>query len=368
VAAGVCHARHVLLGLRAGDPMRAARALTMEAALVATDFRAWPRVERLLAAARAQASRCDGPYARTIVLGQEGVACCAAMRFEEAINKLEEAEAAFRAHCPGSGYEIATAQFYRFACMAYSTRYGRLRPQLEQALADADERGDRHAAVLLRLGILNSVWLVAGDPARARRELEEARGPWAATQFRTVHYNALIAEGWLDIYEGEYERGYAKIHAQLPNLRRSLLLRLHTYRAEFAAIWGRLAFARAAMERGARRATFVRQGERTIPALAAMPGALARVNVRVMRANAACVRGRVEEGLALVEQMANDDAGDSWLSRQCARLLLARVRGNEELARLARAELEASGGVCDDRLTRLYFPAFDAAVTGSGAG
>jgi hypothetical protein len=346
--------------MRAGDPMRAARAVAMEASLAATDFRAWPRVERLLAAARAQAARCDDAYARTVVLGHEGIACCAGMRFERAIVKLEEAEASFRAHCPGSGYEIATIQFYRFACLAYSTRYGRLRPLLEQALADADERGDRHAAVLLRLGILNSVWLVAGDPARARRELEEARGQWAATQFRAVHYNALIAEGWLDLYEGEYERGYARIHAQLPDVQRSLLLRLSTYRAEFAAIRGRLAFARATVERGARaRDALVREGERTIPALAAMPGPLSRVNVRVMRANAARMRGRLDEGLALVEQMAEDDASDSWLSRQCARLLLARIRGKEELARLARAELEASGGVCDARLTRLYFPAFD---------
>jgi serine/threonine protein kinase len=360
IAAGVCHARHVLLGLRAGDPMRAARALAMEACLVSsTHFRAWPRVESLLAAARVHAERCGTPYARAIYRGLDGIASCAAMRFEDAVTKLEEAEAMFRAHCPGSAYEIATSQFYRFASLAYSTRYGRLRPLLEGALSDARERGDRHAAVLLRIGILNSTWLFAGDPARARREIEEARSGWVAAQFRAAHYNAVVAEGWVDLYEGEYERGYARLHEQLPDLRRSMLLRLQTYRAELAAIRGRLAFARATKEQGRRREAFVREGEKTIPALAVMPGPLGRVNVRVMRANAARLRGRVEASLAIVDEMAGDDAGDAWLSRQCARLLLARIRDDAELGRLAETELTASGGVADPRMTRLYFPAFD---------
>jgi hypothetical protein len=364
IAAGVCHTRHVLLALSAGDPVRAARALAMEATYTASSgFRAWPRAERLLAAARAEAERTDEPYAVAIVTALDGVALCASMHFERAVERLKEAVTAFQLRCPGSAYEIATAHFYLFIALAYSTRYGRLRPMLERAMADAADRGDRFAAGTLRLGILNSTWLFTGDPARARREIEEARRVWAGGgRFRSVDYQVLVAEAYVDLYEGQYARAYEMLHAQMPDLRRSLLLRLQAYRAEIAAVRGRLAFARATTETGARREALLREGERTIPELAAMRGPLGRVNVRVMRANAAALRGRMNEAVAIVEQMTADDGAEAWLSRQCARLLLSRLRGDPAHRRLAEEELSASGGVADPRMTRLYFPGFEPAL------
>jgi serine/threonine protein kinase len=360
VAAGVCHTRHVLLGLSAGDPMRAARALAMEATYVSSSgFGAWPRAERLLAAARDEAQRSGDAYAKAIVLALEGVACCASMHFERSVEKLKEAVTAFQLHCPGTAYEVASAHFYLFVALACATRYGRLRPMLERALADADERGDRHAAGTLRLGILNSTWLFAGDPARARREIEHARRCWeGGKRFRAVHYQALVAEAYVDLYDGEYARGYDALHARLPDLRRSLLLRLQAYRAELAVLRARLALARATTESGARRAALVREAERAIRDMEPMRGPLRLVNVRLVRANAAALRGRPDEGLAIVEQMAADDAREAWLSAQCARLLLGRVRGDRTLQRRAEEELAASGGAADPRLVRLFFPAF----------
>ena len=361
LAAGVCHTRHVLLALDAGDPMRAARGLSMEACYLAgSGFRMWPRAERALAAARAEADRSSDPYGPAIVLGLGGIACCAVMRFEEAIVRLKEAAAAFRATCPGSAYEIATCQFYLFVALAYSTRYGQLRPLLEPALADASERGDRHAGVLLRVGILNTTWVFAGDPARARRELAEARRAWPPEGFRAIHYQALVAEAYIDLYEGQYEQGYERLRDKTRDVKRSLLLHLQAYRAEFAAIRGRLALACALTATGRRREALLREGERTIRELAVMPGPLGRVNVGVMRSQVAALRGKRAEAIAIVERMAADDAGDAWLSRQCARLLLGRLEGDAPLARLAEEELTAAGGVADPRMTRLYFAAFDA--------
>jgi hypothetical protein len=362
ISAGVCHSRHVLLGLSAGDPMRAARALAMEASYVASSgFDAWPRAERLLADARAEADRSGDAYAKAIVRGLEGIALCASMHFEESVETLKEAVSAFQLQCPGTAYEIATAHFYLFVSLAYATRYGRLRPMLERALADAAERGDAFATSTLRLGILNSTWLFAGDPARARREMDDARRTWeGGARFRVVDYNVLVAEGWLDLYEGDYLHGYDRLRARLPHLRRSLLLRLQAYRCEIAALRARFALARATVERGARREALVRESERMLRDFSAMRGPLARVNVRLVRANASALRGRLDEGLAVVEEMAADDGAEAWLSRQCARLLLARVRGDASLRRLAEEELAAAGGASDARITRLYFPAFDA--------
>ena len=360
LAAGVCHSRHVLLALRAGDPVRAARALAMEASYLSTSgFQAWPRAERVLAAAKAVADDCGDPYAQAIVLGLHGIAACTAMHFEDSIRILKEAVIRFRAHVPGSAFEITTGSFVLFVAMAYSGRYGELRPQLENALVDARERGERYAEIMLRLGILNSTWIFAGEPARARREIAEARRGMPTDRFRAVNYQALVAECYVDLYEGEYERAYALLHATLPAVRRSLILQLQAYRAEFAALRGRAAVACAMNATGRRRAKLLRETTRTLRDLSAMPGALGRVNVRMIRANVAVLRGRREEAISIAESMASDDADDSWLSRQAARLLLGRLRGDPSHTRAAEEALALRGGAPAVGLIRLYFPTLE---------
>jgi len=364
LAAGVCHARHVLLALRSGDPVRAARALAMEASYLSTSgFRAWPRAERVLAAAKAVADDSGDPYAQAIVLGLHGIAACTAMHFEESIRILKEAVVRFRAHVPGSAFEITTGSFVLFVAMAYSGRYGELRPRLEEALVDAKERGDRYGEIMLRLGILNSTWIFAGEPARARREIADARRGLPTDRFRAVNYQALVAECYVDLYEGEYERAYALLHATLPAVRRSLILQLQAYRAEFAALRGRAAVACAMNATGRRRAKLLREATGTLRDLAAMPGGLGRVNVRMIQANVAVIRDRRDEALSIAEAMACDAADDSWLSRQAARLLLGRLRGDASLTRAAQEALAGRGGAPDVGLIRLYFPALEAELT-----
>ncbi|HEY8039107.1 MAG TPA: AAA family ATPase [Polyangiaceae bacterium] len=364
LAAGVSHARHVLLALRAGDPVRAARALAMEASYTSSSgFRGWPRAQRVLALAKEAADESGDPYAQAMVFGLHGIAACAAMRFEESIAILRDAVIRFRATVPGSAFEVTTGYFFLFVSMAYSGRYGDLRPLLERALVDAKERGDRYAAIMLRLGILNSTWIFAGEPERARREITEARRDIPTDRFRAVNYQALIAECYVDLYDGEYERGYALLHATLPAVRRSLILHLQAYSAEMAALRGRLAVACAVKATGRRRGALLREASRTIRDLVPMPSSLGRVNVRMIRANVAALRGRREEGLAIVEAMAADDAGDSWLSRQAARLLLGRLREDAAMLRAGEGALASRGGGLHPGLIRLYFPAFESEVT-----
>jgi hypothetical protein len=360
IFAAVSQARHVMLALAAGEPMRVARAVATEAAYrSSTDFAAWPRAHRLLEIAHGAAERSGDPYAHAVVLGFRGIAECAAMRFEDAIAHLRGAIERFRTQIPGSAFEVTTVQFYLFITLAYAGRYDELRPMLEQAVADAVERGDKYAAIMLRLGILNSTWLFAGDAARARSELEEARRSLSTDRFRAVHYQALVAECYLDLYEGLDEIAYRRLHATLPSIRRALMLELQVYRSELAALRGRIAFALATRKRGAERERLVREGLATIPHVAVMPGPLGRVNERVMRANAAALRGRPEEALAIVEAMAADDASDSYLSRQAARIVLAAQRADPSMRALAEQDLSARGGAATRGLVRLYLPAFE---------
>jgi tetratricopeptide (TPR) repeat protein len=348
----------LLLALKVGEPVRAARALAMEASYMsATGFDAWPRAERVLDVARATAEKSGDPYAMAIVTGLGGIAAFAATRFQQAIAELKDALARFE-RLPGSAYEAANATFFLFAAMAYSARYRELRPLLEKALEGAVARGDRYAAVMLRLGVLNSTWLFVGEPERARREIAEARRVLPNDRFRAVHHQAILAESYADVYDGEHERGYARLHAALPAIRRALLLYLSSYRVEIAAVRARLALGCAAGATGRRRDELVREAERLISTLESVPNALGRVNGRMVRASVAMLRGDRDRAIAIVEEMAADGAPDAWLSRTSAKLLLARAKHDEVGALAVEAEFRANGGTVTAGLLRVTFPAF----------
>ena len=361
------HARHVLMALRAGEPKRAARALSMEAAYRSSSggVRGWPRVERTIALAHAAAERTGGdPYTRAIVLGNDGLARCVSLRFGEAIEPLERSVQMLRAEVPGTTYEINTAYYFLFMSLEYACRFEGLRERIERALAEATERGDLYAAVMLRVGALNSVWLYSGDPARARRELEIAErslpeGPIAA------QHPAVIARGYIDLYDDEPERAYAQLHAVLPRLRRSIVFRvIEGYRLEMESLRARIALMCAARQTGARREALVREAERANATYRRLPdGPILRINVLLVRASAAALRGRAAGARAALEELARDDgAEETWIVRQCARWVLGRLDGDEAAVGAAARELSSRGVAPDPRLVAVWLPGFNDVV------
>jgi hypothetical protein len=181
----------------------------------------------------------------------------------------------------------------------------------------------------------------------------------AQDEFRAVHYQAIVAECYVELFEGKCEEAYRRLHAALPHIRRALLLFLQAYRSECMALRARLALACAARAEGSRREALLREAERQAPHLAAMPGPLGRVNTRIVRASAAQLRGKTAEAIEVVEQMANDDGDDAWFSRQCARVLLGRLRKDETLERSAAHEFAARGGVASRGMLRMTLPGFE---------
>jgi hypothetical protein len=232
---------------------------------------------------------------------------------------------------------------------------------LEEALSDAVERGDAYSALMLRLGILNSTWFFAGDIERSRHEISEARRSLPQGEFRTVHYQAIVAECYADLYEDRCEQGYERLHAALPKIRGALLLYMQAFKAECSAMRARLALACAARApAGSRREALVREAVRLIPVVGAMPGPLGRVNARIIQASAAHLRGKTAEALKVVEDMAAEPGADGWLSCQSSRLFLGRLRKDDALARAAKLEIEGRGGLPTRNLLRVTLPGFEA--------
>ena len=357
LAAGVSLARHVRLALDVGEPARAARALALEAAYeAATTSGSVPATLALIARARALAVAADDIYAQAVVFANEGIVHFANFKFETAIPLLEQAIALLRETCPGSAFEVSINQYFLFLCMSHSGRYAALRPRAEAALDAARERGDLFASCVLGLGATNTAWLVTGKPERAKREIDEAAARWPNDRFHTVHYQLLIAEGYVLVFDGDYERAYRKVHAALPALRRSLLLEMEGFRLELAALRVRLAIGYASQLPKERRGKLIREARRMQAIIAKRDWANRRLYVNLFRSNLAMLRGERTDALAALRAIAADEVTDLWLGRECARIVAGQMIGDRDLEALGRANIERQGCVVSEGVVRLFFP------------
>ncbi|MCC7536868.1 MAG: AAA family ATPase, partial [Deltaproteobacteria bacterium] len=106
-------ARGLLLALRAGEPVRLAHALAIEAGFAAiAGERARPRAERILVEADRLAREVNDPHARAVVEGARGQLAFLTGRFREAIERCERTEADLREHCVGTTWETSTMRLW----------------------------------------------------------------------------------------------------------------------------------------------------------------------------------------------------------------------------------------------------------------
>ncbi len=360
---------HVLLALRAGESVRVARALATEVGYLGTRGpSAWPRTERAIARAEEAAERTGQPYARATALVCSGIAHCMNLRFAGAIERLSTAIEIFRERCPGSAWEVTTSQFFHFVALYYACRLGPLRELHEVALKDAIERGDHYGAVMLRIGVLNRIWWLGGDSARARRELEEARRAWPSSEdgigYHVIHFHLAVAECYVDLFDGEWERAHAHARAQGPALRSSLLLHAEALRLEWLGLSLRTALAAAAAlddARPAERDALLREADGYIRSYGPLiDHPLHRPMLLSARASMAATRGQLDAARRLIERMVEaPDSEEGWTARECARWILGRLRGGiegEAQVRAAEAELMTRGVGPGPRAPLVLFP------------
>jgi len=339
-------ARHLLLALRAREQLRVTRALAIEGGFAAaTDASSWPRAQRVLVLAREAARGSKDPYAEAIVTTCEGIANVFALHFATAIEQLDRAASMFRDRCPGSRWEIATVRYYGFLSQYFACRFDTLREGLESALKDAVESGDRYETVVLRAGTTNRSWVLTGDTARARRELDAAKREWPSQPFHVVHYYALISQAYIELWEGHPERAAELFRTTRTAVKRSMLLELEGPRLEYAGIVGRVAVSMALAEMRAGKTPDFREVDRCIRMFERRGGPVAFASAASLRAGRAAVCGKREEALAHLDELAREGAEEGWLAAQSARWFAGRMRGAAGAAdeRAGREALESRG-------------------------
>jgi eukaryotic-like serine/threonine-protein kinase len=356
----VFQSRHLLLALGAGDRSRIARALAAECGYIAlSGRRSWRRTEQVILRARQVAEDTGLPYDRATVLAGAGVAYALNSRFVQAAEALDAAVAIYLGHCPGSAWEMTTARFFAFCAKAYEGQFGALRgvePALEEALA----RGDRYGALMLRIGVLNVAWLVAGDPVGARRHIREAVESWPMQRFQLVHMHALMAECRVDLYEGAAKTAYERLAKDWDDIARSPLMFTEGISVEVTLMRARCALALAEVAAPELRKVPLREMRRALKKVARLDSAW--MTTLMFQAGAAVLEGRDEEARAILERVVRDGARfENRSNVPIAEWLLATrtaAKGDRGPLDAAEARLSQEGIACIPRFVGVIVPGF----------
>ncbi len=361
----IFHVRHLLLALRLGEPKRIARALAIECSyLGASGSKKWARTQRTIARARDVSERAGTPEARARMLAYEGAAYCFNLRYVSSIERLEGSIALYR-EVPGSAWEITISRFFLFVAYHYACRFVEQRVEQEAALKDALARGDTYAAVMFRIGVLNRIWWAAGDPERARRELDAAVRDWRAGSggYDLVHFHQLVGYAYIDLYEGKAAVAHARVLKEWPALRRSLFLQVEPLALEAQALRARAALGVAADPRCKNRKALIREAEHALRGFKAIETATNRWAMLSIRTGIAALEGRNDEVMRLLDHISKDDTEEGWLAHHLALWVLGARRGGiEGVAQVRRAKdaLAARGIAPDERMMTVIFPGLGA--------
>ncbi len=362
------HTRHLLLALRLGEPNRIVRGLAQECTyLGASGSKKWARTQRVIALAREVSERAGTAEARATVLGYEGAANCFNFRYSAAIGQIQQAIALYR-EIPGAIWEVTTLRFFLLAAYHYSSRNLEHRAEQEAALKDALARGDRYATRMLRIGVLNRAWWLAGDPARARHELDEAvrEGATSTRGYGLTNLHQLVGYAYVDLYEGNGRAAYARVTEEWPLLRRSFLLLLEPLALEAGTLRARTALGAASAPDCEDRDALVHEAERALRGFKVMDTPTSRWALRSIHVGIAALKRHKDDVTRILGHLASDDAEEAWIAKQSARWVLGAMRGSiegEAQVRDAKKALELRGIVPDARLLGVLFPGLDVAQT-----
>ncbi|PZR15975.1 MAG: hypothetical protein DI536_06640 [Archangium gephyra] len=236
--------RQLLLALEAGEPYRVARALSAEAAFVATGgVRSERRAADLIGESRALADRIGDAQLSGLIDFCDGLTRFLVGRWREAARLTSDAEKRFADVGAAVSWEAANSRLFAVWAQFYLGDVAGLSVRIPALLRDAEQRGDRYAVTGLRLGLANVVALAADDVAGARASMKTALSGWSSHAFHFQHYWAVVSETMADLYEAPSAATLARIETCWRSLSSSQLLRIQNVRVEARSLMARVLLA-----------------------------------------------------------------------------------------------------------------------------
>jgi len=359
--------RHLLLALRAGEPRRLLRALTLEVSFAATPgLGSVSRTKRLLELSGSLVEARADPAATGLFSLSQGIAAYLQGRTDEALRHCDAAVLTFTRHCSGAVWETVTARRFAIASMFFLGKMRRLADFVPPLLSEADATGNIYASVSYRNAYSTWAWLSRDQVAEARRQVALTEAQWSSHGFQIANYNILIGNLFTGLYEGDVEGARERLVRQWRSIEESQLLRIAIVRVQLVHLRSATAAAMANLQlgRGQRAAAraFVEEARAGARKLRRDPVPRAATFAALVDAAADRAEGRDESARArLVTSVHAFDEQGLSLFAAAARAHLARLTGGAQASGLddaANRAWEAEGVVNPERTIAALLPGF----------
>ena len=241
--------RHLLLALKAGEPYRVARAMSFEVAQsVSGGGKKKERAMQIAQRAEELSQKVGHPHAIGLSIWARGVSAYLMGEWKLAAELCERAAEVLRDRCTGVTWELTMANRFMLSALLYLGELAEVSRRVPSLLSAALEQGNVFAATDLRTR-MNSIWLAADDPDRARAEVIEALKAWPHEGFHLQHYSSLLAQAQIELYTGDADVAWKHIVGQWGALENSMLLRTQVLRIEATYLRARALLATALSNR-----------------------------------------------------------------------------------------------------------------------
>jgi tetratricopeptide (TPR) repeat protein len=225
-------ARHLMLALDGGEPVRICRALAMEASgRAAVELREHGRVEDLVRAAEELATLSDDAYALALARLATGLVRLFSGDWHAAHTTLDAAEQTLRERCRGVHWELANAVAWSMNALVLRGELKEAAQRVPEAVREAEERADRFALMHLAYPAAMTA-IVADDPETALRVAQDF--PKALSQlsehFTVGHWSSLLSRVSAHRYRGQGLLAHREMEVDFTRLEAAHFLRVHMLR------------------------------------------------------------------------------------------------------------------------------------------
>jgi len=237
---------HLRLALRSGEPSRITMALIVEAVFSSVRGRKGiPRAQALIRRSTNLAEASGNHRARLWASFGWGMSLYQVGRFKEAMRQWEQTRSLVE-QMAGVHYERSTVVLAQVWSSYYLGDWRELSRLVTAELQAARDRGDLYSATNFATGIPSTVWLLRGQPDRARRLAREHVERWSRKGFHLQHYWEAFAVAQASLYRANAAAAWRDLEARWPGLSRSVLLRISMVLMEAHDLRARCAVAQAA--------------------------------------------------------------------------------------------------------------------------
>jgi hypothetical protein len=225
-------ARHLILALDGGEPVRICRALAIEASgRAAVDVRERDEIEGLVRAAERLAVLSHDSYAVALARLAAGLVRLFSGEWRAAHTTLDEAEQTMRERCRGVHWELANAVAWSLNALVLCGELKAAALRVPEAVREARERADRFALMHLIYPAAMSA-IVADDPDTALRIARDFpnTGSELSDRFTGGHWGSLMSRVSAHRYRGQGLAAHREMELDYGRLKGAHFLRVHMMR------------------------------------------------------------------------------------------------------------------------------------------